>query len=76
MTLYLSFYAFLGNFKSGDGNVGLIVGAVLGGTVLVVIAIVLVGAVVFLLYPRANKERQYITFARFRRETGSAAHVK
>ena len=43
---------------------------------LVVIAIVLVGAVVFLLYPRGNKERQYITFARFRRETGFAAHVK
>ena len=37
---------------------------------LVVIAIVLVGAVVFLLYPRANKEKQYITFARFRRDTG------
>ena len=71
MTLYLSFYAFPGNLESENGNVGLIVGAVLGGTVLVIIAVVLVGAVVFLLYPRGNKERQYITFARFRQDTGT-----
>ena len=64
-------YAVHGNLESGDVNVGLIVGVVLGGIVLVIIAIVLVGAVAFLLYPRGNKEKQYITFARFRRDTGA-----
>ena len=59
-----------GSDAPGAINVGVIVGAVLAGIVLIVIAMALVGCIVFLLYPKVTKEKQYVMFARFRRDTG------
>jgi tRNA A-37 threonylcarbamoyl transferase component Bud32 len=65
-----------GSDAPGAINVGVIVGAVLAGIVLIVIAMALVGCIVFLLYPKVTKEKQYVMFARFRRDTSNVELVR